>query len=332
VYGLRTAAQRGQARTRTSWKSSGWLDRACGGGRRACAQFRRLVDVGRAAASPCESSTPSAVGEGARTSVASVWSTLAETAPLPQRRADAGAGRSIADVWSSSVSISATTLHCRGVAMVANLLWTKAARSTYPIRDELEGRFPSRRTARGREPLVAAERIGPVARVPSSSTLPLSTDDEALLRALREGDDRVFAQLVERWSGAMLRMALVHLDRRAVAEEVVQEAWLTVLRGLDRFERRSALRTWVLGIVVNLARSRARAERREAPLDCEGGTAAEPARLSTAGRRRMAGSLGDRTRTLADPRAGAVSRRDARGDPARRRQATGGAARGPGAP
>jgi RNA polymerase sigma-70 factor, ECF subfamily len=91
-------------------------------------------------------------------------------------------------------------------------------------------------------------------------------DDEALLHALRNGDEATFAQLVDAWGPVMLRMALVHMPNRAVAEEVVQEAWLTVLRTLGRFERRSALRTWVLGIVVNLARSRARAERRCAPL------------------------------------------------------------------
>lgn len=100
-----------------------------------------------------------------------------------------------------------------------------------------------------------------------------------MLRALRGGNERVFTELVERWGGAMLRMALVHLDRRAVAEEVVQEAWLTVLRRLDRFEHRSAFRTWVLGIVVNLARSRARAERRLTALASEGGTSVEPARF-----------------------------------------------------
>jgi RNA polymerase sigma-70 factor (ECF subfamily) len=122
-----------------------------------------------------------------------------------------------------------------------------------------------------------------VARVPSSGTLRSSTDDEALLRALREGDERVFAELVERWSGAMLRMALLHLDRRAVAEEVVQEAWLTVLGGLDRFERRSALRTWVLGIVVNLARARARVERWQAPSAPEDGAAVEPGRFRPPG-------------------------------------------------
>ena len=67
----------------------------------------------------------------------------------------------------------------------------------------------------------------------------------------------------------MLRLALAHIVSRAVAEEVVQEAWLTVLRSLDRFEGRSALRTWVLGIVVNIARSRGRKECRNVPLPFE---------------------------------------------------------------
>jgi RNA polymerase sigma-70 factor (ECF subfamily) len=87
-------------------------------------------------------------------------------------------------------------------------------------------------------------------------------DDEALLRALLNGDDRVFSELVDRWSGMMLRLALTHIKSQPIAEEIVQEAWLTVVHSLDRYERRSSLRTWVLGIVVNLARSRARAERR----------------------------------------------------------------------
>ena len=67
----------------------------------------------------------------------------------------------------------------------------------------------------------------------------------------------------------MLRLALSRVESRAVAEEVVQDAWLTVVRSLDRYERRSRFRTWVFGIVVNLARSRARAERREVPLSSE---------------------------------------------------------------
>jgi RNA polymerase sigma-70 factor (ECF subfamily) len=96
---------------------------------------------------------------------------------------------------------------------------------------------------------------------------PVAHGDDALVRALRDGDEPAFARLVDAWSPAMLRMALVHVPSRAVAEEVVQEAWLTLLRDLDRFERRSSLRTWVHGIVINLARSRGRAERRSTPLD-----------------------------------------------------------------
>jgi RNA polymerase sigma-70 factor, ECF subfamily len=122
-----------------------------------------------------------------------------------------------------------------------------------------------------------------VAGAPSSSPTSqrrLERDDDALVAALRDGDERVFCALVEGWSGVMLAVALLHVDSRAVAEEVVQEAWLTVLRDLDRFERRSALRTWALGIVVNLARSRARAERRSAPVPWDvAGPVVDPARF-----------------------------------------------------
>lgn len=91
------------------------------------------------------------------------------------------------------------------------------------------------------------------------------TSDEALVRALAAGNEQAFADLVQRWGSAMLRLARAHVRSRATAEEVVQDAWLTVLGSLDRFERRSSLRTWVLGIVINLARARARAERRDVP-------------------------------------------------------------------
>ena len=105
-------------------------------------------------------------------------------------------------------------------------------------------------------------------------------DDDAVIDAMRRGDEHVFTEIVGQWSGIMLRVALAHLGRRAIAEEVVQDAWLTVLRSLDRFERRSSLRTWVVGIVVNLARSRARAERRSVPFSDDGPEASvEPARF-----------------------------------------------------
>jgi len=98
------------------------------------------------------------------------------------------------------------------------------------------------------------------------SSTGLHLDDGAIVDALAGGDEQVFARLVDQWGGMMLRIAIAHAHNRAVAEEVVQEAWLTVLRSLGRFERRSSLRTWVLGIVINVARSRARAERRMQPL------------------------------------------------------------------
>ncbi|HKW00846.1 MAG TPA: RNA polymerase sigma factor [Vicinamibacterales bacterium] len=111
-------------------------------------------------------------------------------------------------------------------------------------------------------------------------------DDESLVRALYGRDEKVFNELVECWSGMMLRLALTHVGNRAIAEDVVQDAWLTVLRSLDRFERRSSLRTWVLGIVVNLARSRARTERRTVPISSESGPVVDPARFLPADHRR----------------------------------------------
>jgi RNA polymerase sigma-70 factor (ECF subfamily) len=98
--------------------------------------------------------------------------------------------------------------------------------------------------------------------VDSSKSFDSPGDDDALIRGLQTGDERTFNEIVEKWSGVMLRLALTHVESRAFAEEVVQDAWLAVLRSLDCFERRSSLRTWVLGIVVNCARSRARRERR----------------------------------------------------------------------
>ena len=71
--------------------------------------------------------------------------------------------------------------------------------------------------------------------------------------------------LVARWSPSMLRVARMYVPSQAVAEEVVQEAWLGVLTGIDRFEGRSSLRTWVFSILVNRARTRGERERRTVP-------------------------------------------------------------------
>jgi RNA polymerase sigma-70 factor (ECF subfamily) len=123
----------------------------------------------------------------------------------------------------------------------------------------------------------------------AASDQPRSTGNERdgeLLDALRRGDDGAYAGIVERWSGSMVRLALTRVESRALAEEVVQEAWLTVLRDLDRFEGRSAFRTWVFGVVVNLARAQARVERRSVALPAEErGGAVEATRFRPPGER-----------------------------------------------
>jgi RNA polymerase sigma-70 factor, ECF subfamily len=93
----------------------------------------------------------------------------------------------------------------------------------------------------------------------------LPQQDMALLAALKSGDETAFVATVEAWTPAMLRLARAHVASGAVAEEVVQEAWIGILRGLDRFEGRSSLRTWALSIVSNIAKTRGMKEARSEP-------------------------------------------------------------------
>jgi RNA polymerase sigma-70 factor, ECF subfamily len=94
----------------------------------------------------------------------------------------------------------------------------------------------------------------------------VSAEEAELLARLRAGDERAFETLVDRHYGTMLAVARGYVKSRAVAEEVVQEAWLGVLKGLDRFEGRSSLRTWIIRIVANIARTRGAREARSVPL------------------------------------------------------------------
>jgi RNA polymerase sigma-70 factor (ECF subfamily) len=96
--------------------------------------------------------------------------------------------------------------------------------------------------------------------------MPRTTDnDEALVAALRRGDAGAFATVVDRHSSAMIRVALAYVPSRSVAEEAVQETWIAVMRGIDAFEHRSSLKTWIFRILTNIAvRSGAR-ERRSVP-------------------------------------------------------------------
>jgi RNA polymerase sigma-70 factor (ECF subfamily) len=88
-----------------------------------------------------------------------------------------------------------------------------------------------------------------------------------LVSRLRAGDERAFAELAAKYQGTMLSMARGYVPSGAVAEEVVQDAWMGVLRGIDRFERRSSFRTWLFRIVVNRAISAGVRERRSVPVD-----------------------------------------------------------------
>ena len=94
--------------------------------------------------------------------------------------------------------------------------------------------------------------------------------DAELIAALRRGDEAAFAQLIDELSPGLLRMARMFVRDQAVAEEVLQETWIAVLRGIDRFEGRSSLRTWLFRILVNRARTRAVREARSLPFSSVG--------------------------------------------------------------
>jgi RNA polymerase sigma-70 factor (ECF subfamily) len=100
--------------------------------------------------------------------------------------------------------------------------------------------------------------------VPAAREAVLPDDDE-LVAALKRGDEATFATLVDAWSPGLMRMAQMFVRDREVAEEVVQETWIAVLRGIDRFEGRSSLKTWVYRIVINTAKTRAQREARSIP-------------------------------------------------------------------
>jgi RNA polymerase sigma-70 factor (ECF subfamily) len=140
----------------------------------------------------------------------------------------------------------------------------------------------------------------------------MDSDSELLLR-LRSGDERAFVSLVERYHQPMLQLAASFVPSRAVAEEVVQDTWLAVLRGLEGFEGRSSLKTWLFRILVNRARTTGIREQRSVPVadpepvvdpsrfDASGGWADPPEQWIEAAEGRMeAGKLVDRVRAWMD--------------------------------
>jgi RNA polymerase sigma-70 factor, ECF subfamily len=112
-----------------------------------------------------------------------------------------------------------------------------------------------------------------------------SLDAEAdLVAALRAGDEAAFARLVDAHTPAMLRVARGYVRTHDIAEDVVQETWLALLKGLDAFEGRSSLRTWLFTVLINIAKARGVRERRDVEVAIKaftGGTV-DPARFRDA--------------------------------------------------
>jgi RNA polymerase sigma-70 factor, ECF subfamily len=99
----------------------------------------------------------------------------------------------------------------------------------------------------------------------ASSTGKTSPEDLLLVNAILGGDESAFASLVDMYSGALLRLALIYVPKTMLAEEVVQETWIGVLQALPRFERRSSLKTWIFRILANRAKTFALREGRTVP-------------------------------------------------------------------
>ena len=92
-------------------------------------------------------------------------------------------------------------------------------------------------------------------------------DDVALLEALREGDEQAFATLVRRYHASMVRVARYYVRSEASAEDVVQDTWIVVIRGLERFEGRSSFKTWLFHILANRARTTGQRDGRSISVD-----------------------------------------------------------------
>jgi RNA polymerase sigma-70 factor, ECF subfamily len=112
-------------------------------------------------------------------------------------------------------------------------------------------------------------------------TLP-AVDDADLVLRLRKGDEEAFRYMVERYHTPLLRLAQTMVPSRAVAEEVVQDTWLGLVRGINRFEGRSSLRTWLFHVLVNRARTTGAYERRPT-IGATAGPAADQSRFGPDG-------------------------------------------------
>src|SRR5918992_5339731 len=107
--------------------------------------------------------------------------------------------------------------------------------------------------------------MGLVGDVQEGERIAPAASDAEVVERLRAGDERAFELLVEEYHGLMIAVARTYVKADDVAEEIAQETWLGVLNGLDRFEARSSLKTWILRILVNTAMTRGGRETRSVP-------------------------------------------------------------------
>jgi RNA polymerase sigma-70 factor (ECF subfamily) len=118
---------------------------------------------------------------------------------------------------------------------------------------------------------------------------PASDGEGRLIAALRAGEERAFMTLIDRYQSTLLRLALLYVGDRGAAEDVVQETWLGVFRGIDRFEGRSSLKTWLFRILTNRAKRRGERDHRTIPfsaattVDDDGEPSVDPDRFLPAG-------------------------------------------------
>jgi len=122
----------------------------------------------------------------------------------------------------------------------------------------------------------------------TTTQLKITAEEQDLIRRILAGEEAAFVQLVQQYNGSMIRIAMSFVSSTAVANEVVQEAWMGVLAGLEKFEGRSTLKTWIFRILTNRAKTRGVREGRTVPFSAlareEDGQPLEPERFTSRGR------------------------------------------------
>ena len=139
------------------------------------------------------------------------------------------------------------------------------------------------------------------------------TEDGDLVARLRRRDEAAFRELIDTLSPTLLRAAMAYVPSRAVAEEVVQETWMVVMRGIDGFEGRSSLKTWIFRILTNLALKGGGRERRSIPFSSlagadPGAPSVDPDRFLAPGHEGFPGYWALAPDTLAHTRGGPARR------------------------